>query len=333
MINYLINKVRGQIDDHEAQGGSIYDERRMLSYYDNLLYLRDKLKVGNPEITIEDTYRLCGHPMDREYHRFELFNEELSRATDMSGYVDKVKSNPEHSHAKNVLNMLAKDLGCSPSDYLVLMTKYRYRKAIIQCDYVSKLSSDILKEYPDGNISGIKREHPNLYNRLKHFSRYIPENISPQDVLYFFGLMNDGFSDTPISEDECSMIKYNFKKKYDPSTIEKVSDFEFGDYQRLNRVAIKEGIAIYDMLISLGYNVKNHANVASLSRTKVNAEEREKELLTARRQVIAELLANGEDIPQDDIGLYYFNKKVAGIVLERIYDLIPVDENPAELND
>ena len=100
MINVLIDILRTQIDDYKAQGGSIYDERRMVPYYDNLLYLRDKLKETNPQITIEDTYLLCGHPMDREFHRFELFNEELSRATDINGFVDKVKSNRAFSRKK-----------------------------------------------------------------------------------------------------------------------------------------------------------------------------------------------------------------------------------------
>lgn len=321
MINYLINKLKAQIDEHIANGGSIYDERRTLPYYDNMRYLKDKLKATNPDITIESIYALCGYTLDREYHRFELFNDELSKASDINLYVDAIKSNHNHLHTRNVLNMLSKELGCSPSDYLVLMTKYRYRKAIVQGDYVSQLQEELSEAYPDGNTTGMKRQNKQLYNKLRHFAKYAPENISMSDALTFFGLNSDGYSDTPLTQEQCEIIKKDFKEKYDPSTIDQVKDFDYSDYIRLNRVALRENIAVYDLLIKLGYSVKSHSNVPQLSRLKVDAKEREDYLLATRREMVGELIKRGESIPQDSRELYYFNKKLASMVIDKIYNL------------
>lgn len=326
IMEELIKKVRKQIQDYIDNGGSIYDERRGLPYYYNLRYIQIKLQKENPNATIEDAYALCGFTMDREYHRFVKLNEELAQAADENGYVDAIKSQKNPSHTKNVLNMFAHELDCSPSDYLVLMTKYRYKNSIIQGDYISQLRDEILEIYPDGNITGIKKDHPNLYEKLRHFKRYAPEDISMNDTLAYFALKGSNFGDTTLTKEECSQIKQEFVAKYNPEDIECVKDFNFTDYQNLNKVAIKENISIYDLLTKLGYNIKTHAKVSFFSKTKVDASEREKQLLATRREVIRELLSSGVDIPQDNRELYYFNKKVTSLVMENIYNLTPVGE-------
>jgi len=322
----LIQSLKQQIQAHIENGGSIYDDRRSLPYYFNLRYLRNKLRAHRPETTIEDVYALCGYEMDREYHRFKLLNDNLLLAIDTNGYVDDVKSKQEHSHTKHVLNMLAEELGCSPSDYLVLMTKFRYQKAIVQRDYISQIQQELLEKYPDGDITGIRHDNPKLYEKLRHFKRYAPEDISMSDILEYFGVTGSRFRDDKLTKEECELIKANFREKYNPETIENIKDFDFTDYQRLNTVAIKENISIFDLLAKLGYHVKYHANVSAFSRTIVDAKEREQQLLTARKEIIKELLSQGHEIPQTDKDLYYFNKKVAQMVLENIYSLTPIDD-------
>lgn len=322
----LIKKVRKQIQDYIDNGGSIYNERRTLPYYYNLRYIQIKLQKTNANATIEDAYALCGFTMDREYHRFEKLKEALEAASDENGYVDAIKKEKEPAHTKNVLNMFAHELDCAPSDYLVLMTKYRYKNSIIQGDYISQLRDEILEIYPDGDITGIKKDHPNLYEKLRHFKRYAPEDITMNDTLAYFALKGSNFGDTTLTKEECSQIKQEFVAKYNPTDIKCVKDFDFTDYQHLNKVAIKENISIYDLLTKLGYNIKTHAKVSSFSKTKVDTIKREHQLLSARREIISQLLSKGVNIPQDDRELYYFNKKVATLVMENIYNLTPIDE-------
>ena len=118
-----LEDIKKRIDDYVANGGSIYDGRRELPYYDNLQKFTKKIQsTSNPAFTIVDAYKLCGYTFDREYGDYHKLLQVLSEHADENGYVDSIKKIDGSDAPKTLLKKMSTPLNCSPSDYLILMT-------------------------------------------------------------------------------------------------------------------------------------------------------------------------------------------------------------------
>jgi len=209
MNNLRIEKLREKIIAHIQNGGSIYDKKNNLPYYEYLRSIkRDLAEELGREVAFEEVYELCGFNFDREYYetseeykRFIVFFEKVKSFADQNGYVDEMRNSEirQFDNTYEQLKNYADKYNCAPFDFLVLMTGFKFKKALIPVDYVSFLSQQLKTEYPDGNIEGIRWNHPDLYEAIRHLRRYLPEQLSMQDVAEFLGVYNNKFSKTILS--------------------------------------------------------------------------------------------------------------------------------------
>ena len=318
MKKLTFEEIKERIDNYVANGGSIYDERRSLPYYDNLIRLTKRIRqTSDPNFTIVDAYKMFGYDFDREYDDYCRLINVLQEYTDTEGYVDKLKETSGANSPNDLLKKMSATTNCSPSDYLILMTDYRYKKSIISTNYIDQLRKELQLAYPTGDINNIKRENPTLYNKLRHVCKYSPEIgfNDMQSIAEFFGLTNSRFSDKSIYQHlNTKKILNEINQLFPDKKIDIFAKTHPTLYFKATKCATSQNKTLRQWLEEHGYTYTQAQNTDRLSKTIVDGKVREQEIAN----ITSKIVGNSQPKFDTPIEKYYYKKKLAQLVISQL---------------
>ncbi len=345
-----IENLKNKIEEYIGNGGDIYAPRRELPYYEYMRGIKRSLeKELEREVLFDEVYGLCGINFDREYHenvveyqRFLSFYERVCRFADEKGYVDSMRKGEVRAvdNTYEQLKNYADKYGCSPFDFLVLMTGFKFERATVQVDYVSYLSQELLKAYPDGNIEGIRWSRPDLYEGIRHLRKYMPESASMQDVAEILGVYNERFSVKKLEVNlDKSAVLQKIHELCPDGNATKLKDMDLTTYNEVIALARSEDKTPFQWMSENNLRYDFEVNMPRLSKAKINTEERANMLLAMREEFLAEYNLEGVD----DITRFNVNLQVMQQVLQRVYgedlsvvgveEVAPMDQTTAQTSD
>ena len=308
--------LKKKIDAHISNGGSIYDPKRKSPHYDYMQKLIKKIRASySPEFSRVDAYRLCGYNFDPEYNDYLTLLDTLAEHADENNFVDSIKKIDGAKSPKTLLKKLSDQIDASPSDYLILMTDYRYENAIIRTDYVKQLIKEIREVYPPGSdTTGIKRDHPEIYYKITQLCKYGHDYgiTNMQSAARFLKIENERFSSNDIFSHLRKKDIIKEALRYCPDgCIDELLKLSETTYFNIAKCAASEGkrISVWCKENGLTYNMGQ--NNSSLSRTKVDAKKRERELLTIRDRITQSQTRTFKDPVEE----YYYRKNIARQVM------------------
>lgn len=292
-----VENISKLIKEFIANGGDIYAPRRELPYYDKLNVLLQRYRAqGHPEATMSDAYALCGITFDREYKEFKDCIDVLKEYADENNCVDKIRLEKPRRTYNFIKFRATKDLDCSPSDYLMLMTDFRFSNCYIQDNYIERLKERLHRAYPNGDITGIEHNNPKLYNQLRHFVDYSPVPISMQEAAEILECTNSYLS----NETSLGISKKEVLKKY--KALKEMGQDPLEDATLLNqmyRLAVHENQTITQWFNSnnLGEYTKASKDIPRFGLIAEDPAEREKELFEVRDKIIKDEYITFSDDP------------------------------------
>ena len=310
-------QLRKMIGEHLAKGGSIYDPKRQLPYYEKMMsVVKRHRRNGEPDYKMEDLYAELGFIMDRPYNLYLELLDGLKGFADKEGYVDDLNKVRGVMCVKNKLRDECARLGCSPGDYLLLMTPYKFKRTFIQDDYISVLFTQLKEAYPDGDTTNIKRENPRLYEQIRHVLRYSPESVSMQDLALFFGIQNYKFKDeTPEFKLDERKIVEEYIKAYslnpEFSAIRDNSEL----YYKALKCATSKNQTYKQWLKSHALPQQNAIEIPRFSKIMVDTDKRAKQIQDAKSKIMKR---DNLVRPTDPVKAYHFDLDLAKKVIEEI---------------
>lgn len=313
-----IENLKNRIEEFIENGGDIYARKQEIPYYETLRGIkRDLDKELGQDVSYEEVYAMCGIAFDRDFNRFMNFYDSVCAFADGNGFVDSMRK-AEVRAVDNTYEQLknyADKYGCSPFDFLVLMTGFKFKKATVQVDYVSYLSQQLLKAYPDGNIEGIRWERPDLYEGIRHLRKYMPESASMQDVAEILGVYNDRFS---VKKLEVNLDKNAVLQKINElcpdGDATRLREIDTTTYHEVIALARSEDKTPFQWMSENNLRYDFEINMPRLSKAKINTEERANMLLAMREEMLSEYNLEGVD----DITMFHINLEVMQRVLQRV---------------
>ena len=332
MDKLRIENLKQKIIDHINNGGSIYDKKQDLPYYEYMRSIkRDLVRELGREVAYEEVYALCGFNFDRDFHetneeykRFLTFFEKVKGFADDRGYVDSMRDTEvrKRDNTYEQLKNYADKYECAPFDFLVLMTGFKFKKAYIPIDYVSFLSQELKKYYPDGNIEGIRWERPDLYESIRHLRKYLPEQLSMQDVAEFLGVYNKRFGrdsiKTKLSKD---FIIQKLNQLCPDRNVSKLREIDLSLYYKVVELSRFEDKTPYQWFIENHFICDNKMSTSRLSKASVDTKIRAAKLLNLRREFLDKF--NIETM--NDIERYKIAIEMLKNVTDRVQNM-PYDE-------
>lgn len=303
-----IENLRKKIEEYIMAGGDIYAPRRELPYYEYMRGIKRALeKELERDVSFDEVYGLCGVNFDREYHenmmeyqRFLSFYERVRGFADKNGYVDSMRKSEVRKidNTYEQLKNYADKYGCSPFDFLVLMTGFKFKTAIIQVDYVSYLSQKLLQVYPDGDIEGIRWQRPDLYEGIRHLRKYMPESVSMQEVAEILGVHNKRFSNDKLKVNLNKDAVLNKIYELCPDgNASKLRVVDLATYYHVIELARSEDKTPFQWMKENNFSYDFEMNMPRLSKAKVDADKRAQTLLSMREELLQNYdLQNVDDI-------------------------------------
>lgn len=284
-IDNPIEELTKRINDHIANGGSIYQPKRQLPYYDYLSHVKDKFsKKDNKKYTVSDIYRLCGFNFDHEYNDFLNIISDLQAISDENDYLDKTESfKSKKPSAYGKLCTLAIKYNTCLYDFLVITTGYRLKDANINLDYEEALKERLKKAFPDKNITGIKRGYPYLYEMLRHLKHYRYPSLSMVEIIDILGFTSDTMKQEQTMFINENQILENLKNLYPNKNIDKSLLNNKKLYYPLLKLSIIKNISLVTYLNEQGYTYTQGNLVERLAQMKVNEKARYK-FLTQKKK-------------------------------------------------
>lgn len=280
MFSERIQILKNKIIDYISSGGDIYNGRRVLPYYKYMSRLkRDMEEQFNVSLTMEYMYALCGVKFDREYNRYKDMCDKLAKFADETGCIDNVRKNKGEDSVYNELKEFARKSGVSLIDYVFFMTPFYFSVGRIQGDSIKKLKKDLLKAYPTRDLTGIRWDNPDLYERIRSLQILMPERMSKQDLIQFLGFSNERFStklkNIKVDEDE---VVEELNKLYPNKVISNITNTASALYFDIAKLAFANDLTIEQWLKSKGFNYVTAIASSRLSTTQISFKSRVKEL-------------------------------------------------------
>ena len=323
-----INKLKVRMAQHIADGGSLYDPKRQRPYYDYLDYVYHGILKYDETFTHTDLHQLCGFEYDTEYNEYLILMDMLKQHSDENNFVDSVKKSKGVKSPKTLLQKFATDMGVSPSDYLILMTDYRYAEnAYIKLgnnpnlSYLHQLEVMTREVYPVGsNATGLKREYPHIYEGMRHFIEsglgYEMGIFSMADLADYLKITNENFSThAKRSEFKKYEVFKKIRKLYPDGNIDNITKEHPTEYFQLARIARQEGVFINDLCKEGGLTYTIGQEVKRLGRMQVDPKRREKELSIIKNNLLSQYDQSKLESP---VARYRFKKQIAQKTMEII---------------
>lgn len=290
-IDDPIKELTNRIQAHILKGGSIYDPRRQLKYYEYLRNVKARLsKMDGIEYTNADIYQFCGFDYDPYYAIYLEMLSDLSELSDKDKYVDKkfsFKTTKPETYGK--LCTLATAHNSCLYDTIVILTGYRLKDANINMDYEQALIERLLIAYPDRNIAGIRRNNTNLYEMIRHLKEYKYPTMSMAETIGILGFTNSRMkNETEINISKTELLS-TLNRLY-PSKVIDRSLFQQKDfYYKLIKLSILENLSLVEYLNKLGFSYTQGNMVARLAQMKVDESKRYNFLIKKKKEFYSKL--------------------------------------------
>ena len=316
-IKQRIEILKNKINQHLSNGGTVYDPKRQLPYYD---YLSDTVKIIRKEtgkkVSHEDVYLLCGIKFDRDFNDFVDFVANL-RMFASGSVVDKIRTtnvrkiNNVYERLKNY----ADKYNTTPFDFLTLMTSFEFSECYVKTDnYEDCLKYLISQEYPSGDISGIKRAHPDLYEQLRQLQKYYPQQLSMKSLVERLGFDWDRASEEiPSVPPEVSVL-LELKQKYPKKVIGKLQSEDPTLYAHVVKICQSHKKSISQWLEEHGFKYPSGLTTPQLSFIKINSNSRKKLLGELKKSAFENMQIQSAD----EIDLYHASLDATKSVIEYI---------------
>lgn len=280
-IDNPIEELTKRINNHINAGGNIYQPKRQLPYYDYLQHVKEKFSKRDGVVySSADIYKMCGFEFDPDYQTHLEIVSDLQNLSDENNYVDKktsFKASKPESYGK--LTTLATKHHSCLYDFLVITTGYRLKEANINLDYENALVERLHIAYPNGDITGIRRDNTDLYEMLRHLKRYRYPALSMIEVIDILGFTNSYMKKQGYKQIDEAKIVEELAQLYPNKNIDSSLVDQKGLYYSLLKISIIHNMSLVDYLNKLGYTYLQGNLVPRLAQMKVN-EHRRFEFLT-----------------------------------------------------
>lgn len=275
-IDNPIEELTKRINAHINAGGNIYQPKRQLAYYDYLQHVKEKLsKRDGVEYSSADIYKMCGFEFDPDYQTYLEIVSDLQDLSDENNYVDKTtsfKANKPETYGK-LATLSTKHHSCL-YDFLVITTGYRLKEANINLDYENALVERLRMAYPNGDITGIRRDNTDLYEMLRHLKRYRYPALSMIEIIDILGFTNSRMQKQGYKQIDETKTVAELRQLYPSKNIDSSLVNQKGLYYRLLKISILYNLSLVDYLNSLGYTYLQGNLVPRLAQMKVDEHKR-----------------------------------------------------------
>ncbi len=281
-----IGELTKRIQNHIDNGGSIYQPKRQLPYYDYLSNLKTKFsKRDGVKYETADIYKMCGFDFDPEFAAYLEIVADLRDLADGNNYVDKeINFKQAKSETYGKLCTLATKHGSCLYDFLVLTTGYRLKEANINVDYEKALIEKLKQAYPDKNLAGIRRDNSDLYEMIRHLRRYKYPSLTIAEVVNLLGFQNSKSAHGGhLISDEAANLK-KLQALYPSKNIDASLYLDKDFYYTLIRISISKGMSLVQYLNQNGYTYLQGNLVARLAQMKVDEKTRYDYLIGKKRE-------------------------------------------------
>ena len=288
-----IENLKKRINEYIANGGDIYAGKRQLPYYEYLHTLKRRMsEYYNCDFSVEYIYSLCGITFDREYNNHKTICDRLALYADKNGCVDKIRTDEIKSKdtVYTELKNLALKYNVSMMDYLIFMMPYRFSNGRVAGDSIAKLKKDLLKAYPDRDLTGIRYDNPNLYERLRNVKQMLPERLTMKELADFLGFSNKRFLDKKedIKEKEMQVLE-ELCKQFPNKDVSNITNINSTLYYKIVRIAFAYDQTTQQWLKSKGFTYITSNAGNRLSATQISLKEREADLLPLKKKYLKNL--------------------------------------------
>lgn len=315
-MNKRIEKLKVRIEEFVRAGGNIYAPKRELPYYDYMQSLIREIRkrTGNLEFGVVDIYKLCGINYDKDFYNFKEFVQDVKLLS--SGMnADNIK-NKKVKGVKNVyvrLKDYAQKYNTTPFDFLVLMTGHYFTDCYINVEnYEDVVKYLLLKEYPNRNLAGIKREKPQLYEQLRQLQHYYKKPISMRALVEKLGFRWDEASDKILEIPNKEQVLAKLNGLFPDKIIKNLIKIDSKLYYDIIRIARSEGMQISNWLQKYGFSYPDSVNLPNLSQIKVDAKGRYKLLRSLKQRQLEKQNVN----TSSEVDLYHASLKASLIVID-----------------
>lgn len=269
-----IDRIKKEIDDYVANGGSIYDPKRGLPYYELLSGYRRRTGLSSKEI-----YRQCGYDYDETLAKIRHLPSEilidLNEIKDKDGYIDSLYEKEDGRLYLRTMRHRAKLEQVPFSNYLMFMYGVRLKTTMENVNYleeVEKLLVDYVNKYGKEQLSrqSIEKNEPTLATKLRHLAAYFPEGtITYHELLNYFGYSASTTRVFELGNNEENFLKELLKlypdREIGPKFYENPLYFRAIDYAVKNDETLQQYFRGKGFKYDDGYDVFSVARLSKMT--------------------------------------------------------------------
>ena len=256
--------------------------------------------------------------------------ERLAETADEDGFVDSIRDDKGANALYNDLAYYAEKYGTSNFDFLVLMTPFSLREAMVNVgDYDSYLRGQLREAYCDGEAEGIRHDEPALYEKIRQSQKYTP-GATGKDMFDKFDLVNERVHETRTIDQpkQASEIIERLEQLYPSHVVGRLIEDDKKTYYDVVRISRNEGKNPKAWLESHGFDYPSGiTNTHPQTRTKIDTAKRAEMLRGMKAEIMKEFNLEGAD----DIDIYHANLEATKRVIEKVNQMYATKENSETL--
>ena len=193
------------------------------------------------------------------------------------------------------------------------MTPYRFSSGRVVGDSIAKLKIDLLKAYPDRDLTGIRYDNSNLYERMRNVKQMLPIRLTMKELADFLGFSNKRFLDKneDIKEKEMQVLE-ELSETFPNKDVSNITNIAPTLYYKMIRVCFAYDQTAPQWLKSKGFTYITSNAGNRLSSTLISLNEREKDLLPLKKKYSKKIIKPN----LSEVEKYYANLKVMKLSLE-----------------
>lgn len=299
-----IYNIKIEIDSYlQRSGNSIYVAQKSLPFYERMRsFIKSYKQEFGITLTLEEVYELAGHPYNKDYGTMKYIKSQAELVA-KDGFIDDLKDRSVGS-AYTKLRVMANSRDISIYDFAVLMTGYRFSYAIVKADYLEFLKAELLNAYPNRDVSGIKRDNAELYEKVRHALKYLPDFSSTAQLLEHLGFDIDRKPQIKSSLIDEKEICKQLLQLYPDKKITNLTTRAKLIYRSIVILARNKGQHIGEWLKERGFDHTQKTDAPRLAQVKVDEEKRYKLLISMRNEYLKQYeYDNATDIEKFKIDL------------------------------
>ena len=161
--------------------------------------------------------------------------------------------------------------------------------------------------YPDGDLTGIRYDNPNLYERMRNIKLMLPVRLTMKELADFLGFSNNRFLDKKedIKEKEMQVLE-ELSKTFPNKDVSNITNIAPALYYKMIKVCFAYDQTAPQWLKSKGFTYITSNAGSRLSSTQISLKEREKEMLPLKKKYAKNLHKKN----LTDIEKFYFDLEV-----------------------